>query len=209
MGSQAARRIDEDEGAASAESSPEEFLREIFVRCIRDYLENLHPSRHPARAKARKVEWVDDNKIRRTFEIKPNASFVSLLADDASYEHQRQFYVFVLTLGLRQLFAKSGESAEEGDSKTKLDLGLLLTRSYWDEALMFDEAGKGNAVAKQICDILRIDRASVANSKRCGYKGLNVRDALSELRVRLRRGLLWRDEPWWPKLPEPEEESSE
>lgn len=184
MSSQAARRIDEDIGAEGTESSPEDLLRRVFWESACSYYD-----------------------LRRgVFEASPKtASFFNHLSDMESHEHKKQFFIFVLTMALRTFFPRSKESCAltEEELKFKSDLSILFTYVRWDEALMLREVDSGNEVAKLICNIMRID-GRVYGCRR--PKGWVVTDTLSELRLRLRRGGLWRDELWWPRPPEPEEE---
>ncbi len=142
-------------------------------------------------------------------------AFSELLEKESCAISQKQTPIFLVTAT---------------EHKLKTDLSKLLATREWSLNFLREAANGRNIVAKQIIqtisylgllngskaaleddatmDLLVKDRAKrgEANQDSGREKNLSANsltgDILAELRLRLRRGQLWRDDPWWPQAAE-------
>lgn len=116
------------------------------------------------------------------------------------------------------------------EHKIKNDLLILLASQEWSLSFLRQAGDRGNILAKLICQALsyfKLFGGRYASADRTVYSPTREErsyekseggregnrsvtstreDVIVELRLRLRRGRLWEDDPWWPQ---PSEESDE
>lgn len=155
------------------------------------------------------------------------ATFLGRISDFGSYEHKKNFLLFCLVLNLRELLHTPAVLVHETGSKPNTDLVILLTTKEWSLMFLRKVAEDGNILAERIWQTLlclglfRNGRGAeddtldlvVRNKQAAGKsdkdadsgreKNLSATsltgDILAELRLRVRKGQIWKDDPWWPK----------
>lgn len=155
---------------------------------------------------------------------RPDSTLLGRISDPKSHEHEQNFFIFCFILNLRELFNAQDEATE---LKLKADLASLLVNKDWSFKVLRGAAEEGNVLADHIWQILErlgllrngrgmeedtVDlvvknRMAEENDEKNRDSGREKNksaaslpaDILAELRLRLRRGQIWKDDPWWPK----------
>lgn len=193
---------DMDLGDAEEAMTPLAMLRQAFSHSIDEYRGTRIPG-GPA--------WSD-------------FTFLGRISDSSSHEHKQNFFLFCLILNLRELFNVPDGAAE---CKLKTDLAVLLVNKDWSFKVLRSAIGEGNVLADRIwqtlsylgllrngkgmeedtMDLVVKNRLAEENDEKNRDSGREKNksasslpaDILAELRLRLRKGQIWKDDPWWPK----------
>lgn len=206
---------DGDPGGAEEAMTPLATIRQAFNCSIREYCDKRTPGSSA------------ENR----------STFLGRISDFSSYEHKWNFFLFCFVLNLRELLHAPAAQATMAEPKIKTDLAILLATKEWSLMFLRKTAEDGNIPAGAIWQtlsclgLLRNGRGTeddtldlVPGNKLFSGKSPKDKDSgkeknmsatsltgdiLVELRLRIRKGCLWRDDPWWPKASKEEGEGEQ
>lgn len=132
------------------------------------------------------------------------------LMDPASSEWIVNFTVFRIIKHLRRVWRGPLVGGERENIEARAyalarinELNQLIYTTRWSVDFLQRASNIGNFLAKSILQVIEKIPQSGAEENVSSNKGITKEDALKEVRHRLQRGKLWRDDPWWPKADAP------